>query len=286
MVGAVKEPILRAISFELTLVTNRANRDIHVHWGNLPFVFICQVNNNIRFLEDEHWNHVSASIFNGGGIRTSIDEQSRNGAPIQPEHHFRKTVGNFLFNQRKTALKRVGVSSAGSITMEDLISVLPFGGTFDLVQLKGSTLRKAFEHSVKRYGHSTGEFLQVSGIFHFISVCVLSSIFRLLTELMPFFFHQHFWPRWASYRCFHLGHISNRFPRRVWPLQAIGESREEPGHPLHSVSSPSVRTSGGRGGLHGGAAVLHDDRRGRVLHDQEWDAQTQQRWEVRIFFRV
>lgn len=79
--------------------------------------------------------------------------------------------------------------------MEDLISVLPFGGTFDLVQLKGSTLRKVFEHSVKRYGHSTGEFLQVSGIFHFISVCVLSSIFRLLTELMPFFFHQHFWPR-------------------------------------------------------------------------------------------
>lgn len=87
------------------------------------------------------------------------------------------------------------MSSAGSITMEDLISVLPFGGTFDLVQLKGSTLRKAFEHSVKRYGHSTGEFLQVSGIFYFISVCVLWSIFRLLTELMPFFFHQHFWPR-------------------------------------------------------------------------------------------
>lgn len=71
--------------------------------------------------------------------------------------------------------------------MEDLISVLPFGGTFDLVQLKGSTLRKAFEHSVKRYGQSTGEFLQVSGIFDFISVCVLSSIFRLLTGLLPFF---------------------------------------------------------------------------------------------------
>jgi len=47
--------------------------------------------------------------------------------------------------------------------MEDLISVLPFGGTFDVVQLKGSTLRKAFEHSVRRYGERTGEFLQVSG---------------------------------------------------------------------------------------------------------------------------
>ncbi|XP_022625844.1 5'-nucleotidase-like [Seriola dumerili] len=96
--------------------------------GNL----ICDamVANNIRFSDEVQWNHVSASIFNGGGVRASIDERTRNG----------------------------------SITMEDLISVLPFGGTFDLVQLKGSTLRKAFEHSVKRYGGSTGEFLQVSGL--------------------------------------------------------------------------------------------------------------------------
>ncbi|XP_033503895.1 snake venom 5'-nucleotidase [Epinephelus lanceolatus] len=97
--------------------------------GNL----ICDamIDNNIRSSDDLQWNHVSACIFNGGGIRTSIDERTRNG----------------------------------SITMEDLISVLPFGGTFDLVQLKGSTLFKAFEHSVRRYGQSTGEFLQVSG-FH------------------------------------------------------------------------------------------------------------------------
>uniref|UniRef100_A0A8C4NUY8 5'-nucleotidase n=1 Tax=Dicentrarchus labrax TaxID=13489 RepID=A0A8C4NUY8_DICLA len=97
--------------------------------GNL----ICDamVNNNVRLSDDVQWSHVSAAIFNGGGVRTSVDETTRNG----------------------------------SITMEDLISVLPFGGTFDLVQLKGSTLRKAFEHSVKRYGQSTGEFLQVSG-FH------------------------------------------------------------------------------------------------------------------------
>jgi len=54
---------------------------------------------------------------------------------------------------------------SGSITMEDLVAVLPFGGTFDLVQLKGSTLLRAFEHSVRRYGQSTGEFLQVSGMY-------------------------------------------------------------------------------------------------------------------------
>ncbi|XP_069052677.1 5'-nucleotidase [Lepisosteus oculatus] len=94
--------------------------------------FICDamVNHNIRYPSELQWNHVSACILNGGGIRSPIDERTRNG----------------------------------SITMEDLISVLPFGSTFDLVELKGSTLRKAFEHAVRRYGGNTGEFLQVSGI--------------------------------------------------------------------------------------------------------------------------
>ncbi|XP_049459033.1 snake venom 5'-nucleotidase-like isoform X2 [Epinephelus fuscoguttatus] len=96
--------------------------------GNL----ICDamVDNNIRFSDSIQWNHVSASIFNGGGVRASIDERARNG----------------------------------SITMEDLISVLPFGNTFDLLELNGSTLFKIFEHSVRRYGQNSGEFLQVSGI--------------------------------------------------------------------------------------------------------------------------
>lgn len=48
--------------------------------------------------------------------------------------------------------------------MEDLLSVLPFGGRFDLVTLKGSTLKEAFEHSVRRYGRGTGELLQVGGM--------------------------------------------------------------------------------------------------------------------------
>lgn len=65
-------------------------------------------------------------------------------------------------NNIETVLMHVSIE--GSITMEDLIAVLPFGGTFDLVQINGSALREAFEHSVRRYGGSTGEFLQVSGI--------------------------------------------------------------------------------------------------------------------------
>ena len=49
--------------------------------------------------------------------------------------------------------------------MEDILTVLPFGGTFDLVQIKGSIVKKAFEHSIHRYGHMNGEFLQVSGLY-------------------------------------------------------------------------------------------------------------------------
>lgn len=95
--------------------------------GNL----ICDamINNNLRHSDEMFWNHVSMCILNGGGIRSPIDEKNN-----------------------------------GTITWENLAAVLPFGGTFDLVQLKGSTLKKAFEHSVHRYGQSTGEFLQVGGI--------------------------------------------------------------------------------------------------------------------------
>ncbi|XP_040916864.1 snake venom 5'-nucleotidase-like [Toxotes jaculatrix] len=96
--------------------------------GNL----ICDamIYHNIRYSDELQWNHVGICMLNSGAIRTSIDERYKNG----------------------------------SITMEDILTVLPFGGTFDLVQIKGSTVKKAFEHSVHRYGTKSGEFLQVSGI--------------------------------------------------------------------------------------------------------------------------
>ncbi|XP_036269797.1 5'-nucleotidase [Pipistrellus kuhlii] len=107
--------------------SNEACRFEECNMGNL----ICDamIDNNIRHLDKTSWNHVSMCILNGGGIRSPISEENN-----------------------------------GTITWEKLNSVLPFGGTFDLVQLKGSTLRKAFEHSVHRYGKSSGEFLQVGGI--------------------------------------------------------------------------------------------------------------------------
>lgn len=64
----------------------------------------------------------------------------------------------------------------GSITMEDLLSVLPFGGRFDTVMLKGSTLKEAFEHSVRRYGLGSGELLQVAGIFSSFLLSVFQNI--------------------------------------------------------------------------------------------------------------
>ncbi|XP_028995453.1 snake venom 5'-nucleotidase-like [Betta splendens] len=85
--------------------------------------------NNIRSPDELQWNHVALCLMNSGGIRSPIDERYKNG----------------------------------SISMEEILTVLPFGGTFDLVQMKGSTVKKAFEHSVHRYGGKHGEFLQVSG---------------------------------------------------------------------------------------------------------------------------
>ncbi|XP_070776889.1 snake venom 5'-nucleotidase-like [Enoplosus armatus] len=96
--------------------------------GNL----ICDamIYHNIKYSSELQWNHVGICMLNSGAIRTAIDERYKNG----------------------------------SITMEEILTVLPFGGTFDLVQIKGSTVKRAFEHSIHRYGSMSGEFLQVSGI--------------------------------------------------------------------------------------------------------------------------
>ncbi|NWV00359.1 5NTD nucleotidase, partial [Upupa epops] len=108
--------------------TSEACRFHECNMGNL----LCDavLYENVRRPDKKSWNHVSMCILNGGGIRSPIDEQSTNG----------------------------------SSSVEDLLAVLPFGGRFDLVRVKGSTLKEAFEHSVRRYGRGSGELLQVGGI--------------------------------------------------------------------------------------------------------------------------
>ncbi|XP_072359337.1 5'-nucleotidase-like isoform X3 [Scyliorhinus torazame] len=107
--------------------TTEECRNRECNMGNL----ICEamINENIRKPDDKSWTHVSICLTQGGGIRAPIDELSDNG----------------------------------TIRVENVLTVLPFGNTIDLLKVYGSTLREAFEHSVWRYGLGRGEFLQVAG---------------------------------------------------------------------------------------------------------------------------
>ncbi|XP_077977813.1 5'-nucleotidase-like [Glandiceps talaboti] len=86
------------------------------------------IHQNIKEPDELRWNHVAVALWNGGGIRASIKQ--------------------------------------GDITVEDVVLVLPFGNTIDIVQLKGVHLRESLEHSVESYNPvvQAGQFLQFSGI--------------------------------------------------------------------------------------------------------------------------
>lgn len=62
------------------------------------------------------WSDASIALISGGGIRSTIDAKT----------------------------------SGGNVTMEELMTVLPFGNDLIVAQYKGSTIKKAFEHSVHR----------------------------------------------------------------------------------------------------------------------------------------
>jgi 2',3'-cyclic-nucleotide 2'-phosphodiesterase (5'-nucleotidase family) len=52
----------------------------------------------------------------------------------------------------------------GNITLADVFKVLPFGNTLGIMDLKGSEIKAALEHSVKDAPTAFGGFLQVSGL--------------------------------------------------------------------------------------------------------------------------
>ncbi|XP_031703047.1 snake venom 5'-nucleotidase-like [Anarrhichthys ocellatus] len=133
--------------------------------GNL----ICDamIYHNIRFSSELQWNHVGMCMLNSGSVRSGINEHHKNGTfflqnywVLNYKGHFALAAVVFFFYIMHQYLP----FHLGSITMEEIFTVLPFGGTVDLVQIKGSTVKKAFEHSIHRYGGMSGEFLQVSGI--------------------------------------------------------------------------------------------------------------------------
>ncbi|XP_038658725.1 5'-nucleotidase-like [Scyliorhinus canicula] len=108
--------------------TTEECRNRECNMGNL----ICEamINKYIRRTDEKSWTQASICLTNGGGIRGPIDELSDNG----------------------------------KIYAENILSVLPFGNTIDLIKVSGSTLRSAFELSVWTYGHGKGKFLQVTGV--------------------------------------------------------------------------------------------------------------------------
>ena len=88
---------------------------------------------NLKYPDELYWADVTMAMMNGGGVRASIDERSRNG----------------------------------SITLEDVMTVLPFRNTIDLIEIQGKYLLEAFEFAVDGYDpngfHTAGKFLQISG---------------------------------------------------------------------------------------------------------------------------
>ncbi|KAH8280429.1 hypothetical protein KR018_006987, partial [Drosophila ironensis] len=78
----------------------------------------------------DYWTDAAISLMQGGGIRSSIDK-----------------------------------TSDGSVTDNDILSVLPWGNDLFMIPMTGKSIRRALEHGAGLRGKdSDGGFLQVSGI--------------------------------------------------------------------------------------------------------------------------
>jgi predicted RNA-binding protein len=74
---------------------------------------------------------------------------------------------------------------SGSVTMEDVLSVLPYENGVVRLKLQGIYLKEALEVSVKQYDKSgveaPGKYLQVSGLFRYMgNWCVILNHCNLL----------------------------------------------------------------------------------------------------------
>ncbi|KAI8513902.1 5'-nucleotidase [Branchiostoma belcheri] len=130
--------------------------------GNL--ITDAMVHQNIKYPDEMNWNDVAIAVYNSDSIRASmrIDGVSNlTGQTI--------TTGDLAYDLLPTMLGREFGSDREAtfgnmclIDIESVLFTLPFGNTFDIVELRGEHLYEAFEHSGSRW--SSGEFLQVSGI--------------------------------------------------------------------------------------------------------------------------
>ncbi|KAF4532379.1 hypothetical protein B566_EDAN004460 [Ephemera danica] len=99
----------------------------------------------------EGWTNAALAAINGGGIRNSIDEKANNG--------------KFTIEITKTLQ---GLERYGTVTMEDLLAVLPFQNSVVIVGLRGVYIKEMLENSVINYDktgvEAPGKFLHVSGL--------------------------------------------------------------------------------------------------------------------------
>ncbi|EDV20502.1 5'-nucleotidase [Trichoplax sp. H2] len=106
---------------------------IRLRESNLGNLFTdAMVHQYLRNPSSTAWNDVGIALCNGGGIRNPIDV----------------------------------TRPPGIVTMEDILTVLPFRNTVDVIELQGIFLRQALELSVRDYNpvDAHGRFLQMSGV--------------------------------------------------------------------------------------------------------------------------
>ncbi|XP_046575024.1 snake venom 5'-nucleotidase-like [Haliotis rubra] len=87
------------------------------------------VHQNLKHSDSMEWNHVAIAFMNGGGIRASIQR--------------------------------------GDVTIGDILTVLPFRNTVDIVELLGRHVRETLEFAASKWtetGNLFGGFIQVSGM--------------------------------------------------------------------------------------------------------------------------
>ncbi|XP_067675672.1 snake venom 5'-nucleotidase-like [Haliotis asinina] len=87
------------------------------------------VHQNLKHSDSMEWNHVAIAFMNGGGIRASIQK--------------------------------------GDVTIGDILTVLPFRNTVDIVELLGRHVRETLEFTASKWvktGNLFGGFIQVSGM--------------------------------------------------------------------------------------------------------------------------
>lgn len=107
-------------------------REKECNLGNL--ITESMIYHRVKLLDEQgnntYWTDSAIAFLQGGGIRASIDK-----------------------------------SVDGNITMNDVLTVLPFEDKFLMIEVHGKTIRNALEHSAKAYKtDSSGGFLQMHGI--------------------------------------------------------------------------------------------------------------------------